>query len=86
MTNIIITESKALQLPSLDVLVECAHDIELIRVDHQDGKLNDLLRLNLYSVQTGRFEVQNQKMFKFLLPKDTQFYEICVGYEPTRLT
>ena len=60
---------EAVQPSSLNVLVELVHHTEVLGVDHQDGKLDDLLGLDLYSVKTGRFKVQYKKVFELLRPE-----------------
>ena len=57
-----------MQHSSLDVLMKGADDIEVLWFNQEDGKFNDLLGLNLDSIQTVGLEVQNQKVFKLLFP------------------
>ena len=74
--NEIISMNK-MQYSSLDVLMKGADDIEVLWFNQKDGKFNDLLGLNLDSIQTVGLEVQNQKVFKCLSP----YYSLRLGHD-----
>ena len=50
----------------LDVLVECVKNLEVFRINHQTGKLDNFLGLYFLSGFTLSFKIQHQKIFKFL--------------------